>query len=209
MAEAAPAFANDSTAPAADPSPDRSARWRFWLNIGVNTVLFKVAWWVCVLGGAWGVPWAGVAMTLPALPIHAWLVGDWRKETVIILASGLYGYTFDSLLVVSGLMRFAESAQLLGPSPLWMVMLWLGFGATVRTALRFLFARPVIAIVSGAIVGPLSYRGGETLAAVWIEKSMTTTVLIGAQWVGAMVMLSVLLKWTDSWPERATHQTPA
>lgn len=194
-----------ATSPPTASAKSAPERWRFWLNIAVNTVLFKVAWWVCVLGGAWGYPWAGVVMTLPALPLHAWLVGDWRKETVIILASGLYGYIFDSALVLAGLVVFAEKAQLLGPSPLWMVMLWLGFGATVRTALRFLFARPFWAVVSGAVVGPLSYRGGETLDAIWIEKSFSTTLLIAGGWIGAMVMLSILLKWTDGWRQAPPH----
>lgn len=174
-----------------------SERARYWLNIAVNTVLFKVAWWVCVLGGAWGHPWAGVVMTLPALPLHAWLVGAWRKEMVIILSAGAFGYLCDSALVLSGLMRFPEQAQLLGPSPLWMVMLWMGFGATVRTALRFLFARPAVALLTGAVVGPLSYRGGESLGAVWIEKSLETTLILGAMWMAAMLGLALLLKLTD------------
>ncbi len=173
-------------------------RWRFWLNIVVNTVLFKVAWWVCVLGGAWGHPWAGVLMTLPALPLHAWLVGAWRAEAVIILSAGIYGYLVDSALVLSGLMVFPERAQLLGPSPLWMVMLWMGFGATVRTALRFLFARPWIAVLTGAVVGPLSYRGGEALDAVWIDKSTSTTAWLVVMWALGMGGLSALLRGTDA-----------
>lgn len=175
-----------------------SARARYWLNVAVNTVLFKVAWWACVLGGAWGHPWAGVVLTLPALPLHAWLVGSWRKEALIIVAAGAYGYLCDSALVVSGLMRFPEHAQLLGPSPLWMVMLWLGFGATVRTALRFLFARPALAALTGAVVGPLSYRGGEALGAVWIDKSDATTLVLAAMWTVAMLVLAHLLKRTDA-----------
>lgn len=171
--------------------------WRRWLEIAVNTVLFKVAWWACVLGAAWGHPWVGVAFTLPALPLHAWLVGDWRKEATIILSAGAFGYLADSALVVAGLVRFPEHAQLLGPSPLWMVMLWMGFGATVRTALRVLFARPFWSVVVGAVVGPLSYRGGESLDAIWIEKGLPTTLLLAAMWAAAMYGLSMLLQLTD------------
>lgn len=178
--------------------PAAKSRTRFYVEVALNFLIFKGAWWACVLGAMWGRPLLGVVCTLPALVAHMVMVKDFKREAIVIAAAGLYGYVFDSAYVLLGVQSFPENAQLLGPSPLWMVMLWMGFGACVRTALRFLFERPFWAVLSGAIVGPMSYRGGESLGPISIREGFWQGDLyLIVMWSLAMLFFCFLLKFTD------------
>ena len=174
------------------------SRVRVYVEVALNFLIFKGAWWACVLGAMWGRPLLGVICTLPALIAHMVMVKDFKRESIVILVAGLYGYLFDSAYVLMGVQSFPENTQLLGPSPLWMVMLWMGFGACVRTALRFLFERPFWALLSGAIIGPMSYRGGESLGPISIREGFWQgDIYLIVMWALAMLLFCALLKFTD------------
>jgi len=104
---------------------------------------YKVVWLCCVLGGGvYGYPFLG------AIPMLLWVVSwllyctETRKPLLYTtLFSGAYGLCFDSLLVLSDVMHFAEHAQFGPPSPIWMVVLWLGFGALIEKSFGALYGK--------------------------------------------------------------------
>jgi hypothetical protein len=150
------------------------------------------AWFACVLGAANGTPWVGVVVT--AAWAAAWVVGRGRRRADLAFLSyvGALGYLVDSIIVSAGAFGFPDAAHLGGPSPLWMVALWVGFGTTLRT-LGPLLPLPWAAMALGAVAGPLAYSGGVALGAAHFgADTVTSRVVIGAAWAVAMPLLVAL-----------------
>ena len=78
----------------------------------------------------------------------------------------MLGWLADSCLVLTGLIAFPAYTHLGGPSPVWMVALWVAFAATLRHSLGWLRGRWLLGAVLGAIGGPLAYLSGQALGAV-------------------------------------------
>ena len=167
----------------------------------VNFILFQVSWFACVLGGAYAYPWTGVVATIIWLGLH--LVGHPNRDGEIKLfaAGAMFGYCFDSILVEQGVLIFSTDAQLAGPSPLWMVALWLGFVATFHNAMSWMSGRYLLGTVLGAIAGPIAYWGGARMGAVEFGPSFTIAmVAISVEWTIAMPLLLFISKKTELTP---------
>lgn len=94
-----------------------------------------------------------------------------------MFSCALSGVLIDSLLAMMGVYIFSDSGQFL-PVPLWLVMLWLVFAATVRHSLRYLQDKYWLAAALGAVGGPLSYLGGMKLGAVDFGYSLVAVLVI-------------------------------
>jgi hypothetical protein len=152
---------------------------------------YQASWWACVLGA--GTSWAiaGITGTLAYAAWHLGTTQDRARELRIVLTATAVGALFDSALVLAGAMSFAPAVQL-GPlpSPLWLVALWTGFGATLTSSFGFTLAGPVRAAAFGACAGPLAYFGGSRLVAMELGNPTWTSLLgIGLAWALAMLLL--------------------
>jgi len=164
----------------------------------VNFILFQASWFACVLGGAYGYTWFGVVATVIWLALH--LAGHPNRdgEIKLFVMGAILGYCFDSLLVVSNVLVFPSQAELLGPSPLWMVALWLGFVATFHNAMQWMSGRYWLGAILGAIAGPFAYWGGARMGAVEFGHSFTNSMLaISIEWTIAMPLLLFVSMKTD------------
>ena len=100
---------------------------------------YKVAWLSCVLGGGvYGYPILGGVPML--IWVAVWIAMQSNRRQLLYTSgvSLLYGIVFDSALVLSDTMIFPPASQTGTPSPLWMMILWLGFGAIYEKSLGFL-----------------------------------------------------------------------
>ncbi len=133
----------------------------------VNFIAFQACWFANVLGAAHGVPWTGPLVTAAWLAVH---LGALRAqaplEARVLIAAAVLGWLADSGLVMAGLVAFPEAARLGGPSPVWMVALWVVFASTLRHSLGWLRGRWLLGAALGAVGGPLAYLGGEALGAI-------------------------------------------
>lgn len=136
------------------------------MNKLANFAAFQAGWFACVLGAANGYPWLGPPAVLFLAGVQ-WALW-WRSWSALLLltAAAALGYLADSLLVTAGLLAFPEKAQLGGPSPVWMVVLWPNFAAALLESLSWLDGRYVLAALLGAAGGPLAYWGGEQFGAI-------------------------------------------
>lgn len=134
------------------------------INVNIyNIILFNLGWIACVLGGN---SWAAFAVvTITWLHIHL-VSGSWDEWPQLALVT-LIGIVFDSVLIVSGVLQMhtADNPQLLlfYFPPFWMICLWWIFATTLRHSLKWFLDKPLLAVVCGAIGGPLTYRAGATL----------------------------------------------
>lgn len=154
---------------------------------------FYACWFACIEGAARGLPWLGplavaayVTVYLRTIPSGA---ARSRQAWLLVLAGGV-GYVADSVLVLSGVLRFPAQAVLGWPSTFWMVALWVLQAAVLGGAMSWLRDRFLLAAALGAAGGPLAYLAGERMgAAVLGPTRPAAMVAIAALWTVAMPML--------------------
>ncbi len=157
-----------------------------------NFILFQAAWFAAVLGAAKGMPWLGPLAMVPVLGVHLTLAENRSGELKLLMAAGILGFLFDTVLVAAGV--FLPVAYLL-PRPLsppWMVSLWLNFAATLNVSLAWLRGRMLLAVFFGAIGGPLAYYSGARMGATEALPSLGGMLVLALGW-GCMTPVLVCL----------------
>ena len=156
---------------------------------------YKVVWLICVLGGGvYGYPFFA---SLPMLLwVVLWVLNSEKRRAVFVLTcfSLFYGTCWDSIFTISGVMIFSPTAQTGTPLPLWMMMLWLGFGAIFRQCFASFHSKKYALCAIGAIGGPMAYLGGAKMEAMTIGVSKNLFVVaIGLEWAIALPLFMWLL----------------
>ena len=136
------------------------------MPVVANLVSFKVGWLACVLGGANELPWLGALIAMVIVTAHVLRAPLPATELKLIIAAGLLGALWDSLLASSGLLVYRSGTLVAGTAPYWIVAMWLLFSTTLNVSLSWLKGRLLLAAAVGAISGPLAFYGGHKLGAV-------------------------------------------
>jgi len=158
----------------------------------INVVLFQAAWFAAVLGAAKGMLWLGPLAMLPTLAIHLALQENRPGEVKLLLSAGLLGFVFDSAFVAGGVFTPLQHLLPRPFSPPWMICLWLNFAATLNVSMAWLRGRYLLAVLFGAVGGPLAYYSGAKLGATEALPTTTGMLLLAVGW-GAMTPLLVRL----------------
>ena len=160
-------------------SPD----WWAWSRVP-QTLAHQAAWWTCVLVMGWIGPVSMLAFVL----LHLTMTRDEAalELRLVALSMGI-GIALDSLLAVGGLVTY-EGSPLVGLSPLWLVAIWAGFGATLRHSQALFVRTRSHAILTGVLGGPLAYMGGTKLGALSVH-GLSGYVGVGLLWLLAMLAL--------------------
>lgn len=165
-----------------------SDRLRSWSGLP-QMVAHQVGWWACVL---W-MGWTGPVVMLAFLALHLRLTRSaWRPEVALIAGSTVIGIAVDNALFAAGAVSY-EGTILVGFTPLWLVSIWAGFGATLRHCQAVFVQSPRVALLTGCLGGPAAYWGGERLdrmvigePAGWVAVSVTwTAALLALQWLSS------------------------
>ena len=112
------------------------------------------------------------------------------------MISAVTGALLESFLIAAGILRYAAGWPIENFAPLWIVMLWLAFGATLKTMNRMLDKLPATAkALLGAILGPLTYLAGAATGALQILQPGWAGMLpIALIWALALPLLSVVIR---------------
>lgn len=147
---------------------------KLWL---ANVIVFQVGWLVCVLGGN---VWAMV-FTVPVVIGHLVKYPGWQKDALALAVALVLGLLHDNLLAATGVFVFADSATF---SPPWLWCLWALMALTFNHSLKWVYERPWIAAIGGAISGPLAYAGGIALSEVsWGVPFIEGVAILGIVWL--------------------------
>jgi len=148
----------------------------------INVVLFQTAWFAAVLGAARGLFWLGPLVMIPTLSVHLALQSNRKGEMRLLLAAGLLGLVFDTVLVAGGVFTPLQHLFPRPYSPPWMICLWLNFAATLNVSMAWLRGRYLLAALFGAIGGPLAYYGGARLGATEALPTTAGMLLLAIGW---------------------------
>lgn len=155
----------------------------------VNLVAFQVGWFACVISAARGMPWAGVLVVGLVIGLHLVLAARPGQELRLVFLALVMGLVFDSLLVKSGWLVYAGGATFAGMAPYWILAMWALFATTLNVSMGWLKNKPGLAVLMGAIFGPLSYMAGQRLGALQFINFNAATVALMFIWALAMPLL--------------------
>lgn len=168
----------------------------------VNVVAFQIGWFACVLGAAHGWPWAGVAVAAAVVALHAARATRPAAELKLVASAVLVGLLWDSSLALLGWMGFAAGTLVEGFAPPWILALWALFATTLNVSLDWLKGRPLVAVLFGAIGGPLAYWGGSRLGAIVLVEPVPALIALSAGWAVITPLLAALARHYDGIHER-------
>lgn len=158
-----------------------------------NVVGQQVGWFACVVGAAHGHPFLGAAVALIIVGLHLRAVPDSRQELRLLALAAVLGLTIESGLQGFGILTYASPWRAVPwLCPPWIAALWIQFGTTLRFGFRWLRGRPALAALVGTIGGPLAFRAGEALGAVWFAPDRRLSYLaLAVVWGASIPILTV------------------
>jgi hypothetical protein len=168
-----------------------------------------VGWFACILGAAHHRHWLGVLVVTALLGLHlATRAGrSISRILLIVLVSILFGFCFDSFLILCGVYT---PARWLIPSPfatIWLMALWGNFSLIVDVPLRWLQEHLAIAAIFGGLFGPAAYVGGQRLGAIRIaEPTSSNIAVLAVAWAIGLALLMVLARLVPGY--RSGQKTP-
>lgn len=158
----------------------------------LNILGFQIGWFACVLGGANQMPWLGVLISCLVILVHLLRTSERVFECKFFGVAVIIGIIFDGIPQSLGWIAFSPVTfwpEALPPP--WMIMLWALFASTINISLSWLQNRKTLAMLIGAIAGPLSYWSGARLGALQPINPSAAIIYLSIGW-GAIV--PVLLK---------------
>ena len=171
-------------------------------RILANFAFFQACWLVCVMGGAAGRPWLGVAMVALVVTLHLRWATRPLIELSLLLSVGAIGAVWDGLLAGFGWLVYPSGHIIQWVAPSWIIAMWVGFAMTLNVSLRWLRGRYTAAFFLGLIGGPLAFLAGARLGGVVFPDPVIALSALAAGWS----VITPSLVWLAS---RLDGYTPA
>jgi hypothetical protein len=160
----------------------------------VNVLGFNAAWWACLLGAKYSVPWLGPLIMAYYLLFHFRYLGYGNRELLFILIIAVAGTFIDGMKFFSGFITYKGGwSGIEWLAPLWITAMWAGFAALVNHSLKWLKRSYILAFALGAIFGPPSYLAGVRFEVLEFNLSnLNSVLLLSAIW-GTAILTTVWL----------------
>ena len=157
----------------------------------INFILFQLAWFACVIGAGKGMPWLGVLITALVLGWHLYQAKNVKPELLLMLCALIIGAAYDQSMLSLGYISYLNNGWSSVIVPVWILALWLAFTSTLNVSLRWMRNKHLVAVVFGAIGGPLAYLGAEKLGAVVLHGA-TSYIALSIGWAVITPLLLLL-----------------
>jgi len=171
-----------------------------------NYFVFQIGWLACVLGAAKGQPLFGLMVAVMAIALHLGLANRRWVEARMLLYCAAIGTVFDSLLLATGWVSYPNGGWLPGMAPFWIVAMWFLFASTLNLSMAWLKGRVYLAVLMGALGGPLSYIGGQKLNAIRLEQPEAALMALAVGWAVLMPVLSALAQRMNGFEQLAAGE---
>ena len=160
----------------------------------INFILFQIGWFACVLGAGKQLPWLGVIVVAVIVAWHLLQAKQVKPELVLLVIALLIGGMFDQLMLMNGLISYQAHGWSISLLPAWILALWAVFVTVLNVSLRWMRKKWLVAILFGAIGGPLAYMGAEKLGAVTLNALPMSYVALSVGWG---ILTPLLLKISE------------
>ncbi|MGB5492160.1 MAG: DUF2878 domain-containing protein, partial [Woeseiaceae bacterium] len=126
------------------------------------------------------------------LAIHLRQARRPEAELTLIVACGLVGMFFDSILVAFNWVSYPSGQFSEFLAPYWIVTMWMLFGTTLNLSMGWLKGRPLLAALFGAIGGPASYIAGQKLGGIVFVDYYAALIALAIGWAVFMPLLLIV-----------------
>jgi hypothetical protein len=162
-----------------------------------NFLIFQGCWLACVLSGAAGAPWLGIAAVGLAVTLHLWGATRPLAELALLSTVGLIGAVWDGLLSGFGWLVYPSGRFMDWIAPSWIIAMWIGFATTLNVSMRWLRRRYATAFFFGLVGGPLAFVAGARLGGVAFPDPVIALSAIAAGWSAITPMMIWLASQLD------------
>lgn len=162
-----------------------------------NFVVFQLVWFACVFGAGHDLALLGTLTVALAVAVHLMMARRWRPEAMLILIVTAIGLCWDSALVSLGLMSYPSGNFAPGLAPHWILAMWALFATTLNLSMGWIKGRPGLAVLLGAIGGPLAYLAGHRLGGVDMPDPALGLAAQALGWAVLMPILALLAQRLD------------
>lgn len=157
-----------------------------------NAVVFNLLWAVTIIGAANFMPWLGVAAAAAMLAGHLWIMTNGHRELRLVLLTTAIGFGADSVFAATGVLQYSSGLMTSWLAPVWILSLWVAFATTLNVSFRWLQSRPGLAMLLGAVSGPMSYYAGSRMGAVVMPDPALALISLSVAWAILMPLLLIL-----------------
>lgn len=148
----------------------------------INFILYEIGWFACLIGAAKHLPWLGVVAALAIVVWHLLQARQPKRELALLLIVLVIGGTFDQIMLNHHLISYESHGWMNSVVPVWILALWAEFATILNVSLRWMHKRWLIAIIFGAIGGPLAYMGAAGLGAVTLNMQPASYIALSVGW---------------------------
>jgi hypothetical protein len=160
----------------------------------INFVLFQVGWFACVRGAAKQMPWLGVIFMFLFLVWHVSQAKQAKPEIILVIITVIIGGIYDLVMTHNNLLSYQAHGWSTDLPAAWILALWAEFAMILNVSLRWMRRRWLIALLFGAIGGPLAYIAAAKLGAVTLNALPLSYVALSAGWA---IITPLLLKLSE------------
>lgn len=150
----------------------------------ISIILLNLLWFASVLGAANQLIWPAFLVLFVLLVVSFIYEDIDRKDAKVILFSLFFGILCDGFLNVSGLVIYNNvlfNFEVL--PPIWIMLLWIGFGVSIKSGLQWLLNAPMLGALFMAVGAPLSYYSASQLNAVKFSDTLEAMTVVGVAWL--------------------------
>jgi len=165
------------------------------MRLLINLLLFQVSWFACILGAAHGYRWLGPAVVCASIALHLLTQippSERRTEIALMLRATILGLFIETALIQTQWISYTGTTP--PYPPLWLIALWPAFAMTLRHSLAWLQGRSILAILLGAVAGPLSYMAGAQLGAATLAHPLAAMIYLAIAWA---ITMPLLARWSS------------
>lgn len=167
-----------------------------------NLMMFDLAWYLSVVGGAREMPWLGPLAVLFVIMFHLRAARNSAEEVLLVLSCAFIGTVFDSFLVASGWVTFKSGLFSEFLAPYWIITMWMLFATTLNVSMRWLRGKPWLAAAFGLVGGPITYLAGEKIGGIVLSNQFAALLVLAVGWAVMMPILMWLSENLDGMPGR-------
>ena len=155
-----------------------------------------MGWFACVVGAAKQMPWFGVIVVLAIVIWHLSQAKQPKLEVYLLILTLIIGAIYDQTMLQNKLLTYQAHGLSNSLTPPWILALWAEFATILNVSLRWMRGHWLIAILFGAIGGPLAYIGAEKLGAVTVNALPLGYIALSVGWA---IITPLLLKISEKY----------
>ena len=123
-----------------------------------NIFGFYFCWWISIYGASVEIYYLGPLSVLLFLFIHLYKIVYHKNEILFLIICFFVGATIDTLLLRFNVIEYdGFLPYYYDIAPLWVVCLWVCFGATISHSFKWVKRRYLLLSILGAMSGPIIY----------------------------------------------------